>query len=101
MSEHTPGPWTFHLPHSSDYWAPAFIKVSGSIVAEAFSRNGFQERDANARLIAASPQLLEACEAMLAQFEHWLPQLTSEERGVEIEPVRMARSAISKARGEG
>ena len=69
MSEHTKGPWRYEpistcgaVYHGSDYRMEV-CRVNG--------RDG--EQQANARLIAAAPQLLEACEAyhawMTADFD--------------------------------
>lgn len=54
MAKHTPGPWT----HSED---GVIVDAAGKQLASVFPR----DRAANARLIAAAPDLLEACRAAL------------------------------------
>lgn len=64
MSEHTPGPWRLStvgaVPHAE------ITSDSGSIALVALGRKESQE---NARLIAAAPDLLAACELALYAFE--------------------------------
>jgi hypothetical protein len=85
---HTPGPWTLHLdsiPYVNCGEAgPAFgpVVMAGSV----------DEMMANARLIAAAPDLLEACKAMM-QWVEQRPQ-THPYDGWEL-----ARAAIAKAEG--
>jgi hypothetical protein len=47
----------------------------------------------NARLIAAAPDLLEACEALLEAYEFTIAPMHSE-------AIDKARAAIAKAKGE-
>jgi hypothetical protein len=64
MSKATPGPWTIKRHgYESPYMAHAFIEPS---VAAIWWPDGNEEQEANARLIAAAPELLEA----LKQCEH-------------------------------
>ncbi len=51
MSKHTPGPWIE---------VGRYIETDGHILCEMFSARTRDERDANQRLIAAAPELLEA-----------------------------------------
>jgi hypothetical protein len=52
MSEHTPGPWTDHW----DGEGGAFVSGGGTAIADMVGPAKF--RKANARLIAAAPELL-------------------------------------------
>lgn len=107
MSKHTPGPWRL-----SDE-SPRIIKKdfrgigrdSGCLIASTMGRDdsGFyasnKEADANARLIAAAPDLLEALECMIiGACAVAVPH--NGERAVLQEAVNIARAAIAKATGE-
>lgn len=74
--QHTKGPWRFYKAHSADNtggWDWAIVDSENKVIAESFEHVGresstvFDKRpaEANACLIAASPALLEACEAVL------------------------------------
>src|SRR5437016_1076 len=72
-SAHTPGPWF------STKLAPEFcshnemFRISSDAdypdVADVFFRNTDEEAEANARLIAAAPELLERCKMSLADAD--------------------------------
>lgn len=95
-SNHTPGPWKMNdLRHqrAGKIKIEHDCAVSGqygltSHVANVMSRS--ECADGNANLIAAAPELLEACEALLRA-------LPSEFNG--SPELRQAHEAISKARG--
>lgn len=81
MTKHTPGPWLFRTaPTSAGIchivsaagWRGAFIYGDGirEAVDDAIPRA--QELAANARLIAAAPELLEACKAALSDDQHYI-----------------------------
>lgn len=73
MSKHTPGPWKlshtriqgFRVSDSTGWGVAVVLKDTND--------------EANARLIAAAPQMLEALEAV-APFLHWLDQ----EQGIHL-----------------
>ncbi len=84
MSKHTPGPWETHFAHDVTGY-PAFY-IHGM--------SGDQKRDeptlqANAKLIAAAPELLQSLEGLL----NALPSATTHPA------IAAARAAISKATG--
>jgi len=63
MSKHTPGPWALSSGASH------VIAACGGGICKLDSIHGaYQDQAANARLIAAAPDLLEACKV----FEEWL-----------------------------
>lgn len=109
MSEHTPGPWIaphFVNPNSKCQCRAILDEHYFGAIAEVFVDNGIEsiseggndcppieEARANARLIAAAPDLLEACEALADFATH---NATSCPLPEEIE---MARAAIAKAKG--
>jgi len=57
MSKHTPGPWHTGIDDSDK----VFAADRDGIAVMSGGRRYQAERDANARLIAAAPELLEAC----------------------------------------
>lgn len=94
-SVHTPGPWTF--TGAAEARAKDGINLNQICFGDK-SRNRVctvaghgvskEENDANARLIAAAPELLEALEGVLR---------VADRKTVEFDA---ARAAIAKARGE-
>jgi hypothetical protein len=91
MSEakHTPGPWEFRL---EAYRTVIFHKAEVGEKALAVGAGHYPSNIANARLIAAAPDLLEACEALT----HWDECWPSAALG---EALRKARAALAKAKG--
>lgn len=91
---HTPGPWRTFKQADGTAWIVAtealdkFGRSCESIVRIPLDRNGVE---ANARLIAAAPDLLAACKALLS----W-----SAIEDVPGPAVESARSAIAKAEGD-
>lgn len=80
---HTPGPWAEFEPTDTLH---AVRSVLGKIVADVGYSGTIEGDKANARLIAASPDLLEALEVLLSNNSF----LTGES---------IARAAIAKATG--
>jgi hypothetical protein len=108
---HTPGPWEIE-----QIGVATTINGNGGIVAEVYSDTGNQqEEDANARLIAAAPDMLEALKALeeVSQQLAWVSHLASvpERRNEYLaeaskademndRAVDMRRAAIAKAEGK-
>ena len=95
MSEHTPGPWSESPDGSTIY------RVDGVPVARiaAAGRPG-DARSANARLIAAAPDMLEALEKALHLLE-LQSEPTDAFRYVDgVDVPAAARAAIAQARGK-
>lgn len=94
--QHTPGPWTFERSVAGDGIATQTIKASGNntLAYTAFGNVGEAECLANASLIAASPDLLAACQRMAR---------ASENHGSRQQMMNAAmiaiRTAIAKAEG--
>lgn len=86
----TPGPWSyvdgFDLGYTTDYWVRASDEVG---VCEI--NYSLEEANANTRLIASAPLLLEALEGMIEVFGY-------DADGLEC--IEAARQAIAKAKGE-
>ena len=102
-TKHTPGPWMVHTydVNLGPYNKALDVGTSGRAVAKVIGefenpKVGDQAR-ANARLIAAAPELLEALEAVTRRLEHVLHK-----NGISALPtdIKNARAAIAKARGE-
>ena len=69
-SAHTPGPWQYECtidePFNSDGVAYRVFADEERFVAEVFICRSDEEATANARLIAAAPDLLEYCKSLRA-----------------------------------
>ena len=88
--KHTPGPWK----QGNDR-----IECSeGYGVADLFTQRNDAETKANARLIAAAPEMLEALEALVREFDDTYDgdPISMEKH----EAIEKARNSIIKARGE-
>jgi hypothetical protein len=87
MNKHTPGPWRY------DY-APGFcgelLAANGTTLAEFVS----EPSEANARLIAAAPELLEALQGLLRGIANGPDEANA------AMLVAKARDAVNKATGE-
>ena len=90
---HTPGPWKFgkELTARSGEWLVSFDAGSkGRGIAIAETRAGSGNEEANARLIAAAPELLAACR-LVEQAQRDGDYMTA---------FRAVSAAIAKAKGE-
>lgn len=96
MSAHTPSPWSFVQSGTGDFpiWNVR-IGTRGLITLPATA--GMETMDADARLIAAAPELLEACKLIVSVFDALPP--TSAARYERLQ-INAARAAIAKAEGE-
>ena len=87
MSKHTQGPWT--VSNETDISGIENDPENGCVgpvdVAHVYLRTVQGRTEANARLIAAAPDLLEALREIAADYS---------------DPIRLARAAIAKATGE-
>lgn len=88
---HTPGPWRYEPASGTirsmpgNHWLATMDSWDGAVC-----------NAMNGRLIAAAPELLEACQAML---EHYGPPITIADRCEypNDHPISKARAAIAKA----
>lgn len=90
----TPGPWIVDgsvIRGDADRFGATVTVASTLDVAWPYGRRAIKEKPYNAHLIAAAPELLEACQALLTYHDY---------EGY-VTAVDMARSAIAKAFGEG
>ena len=92
--EYTPGPW-----HVTGYHVEA---RAGAIATVCDAGDGDTEGDANARLIAAAPELLAALQELVAE---WDARHADEDHrtGYTLDTwgVQLARAAIATAIGDG
>ncbi len=109
---HTPGPWTVHLPSDVQKVYPMFAVHASSqdlhstlaqgifTLAEVkVAIGGEPVREANARLIAAAPDLLEAVKDALHYMVAVLSDVEANEGDVEDVVIKSLRAAIAKAEG--
>ena len=108
MSTHTPGPWTLNpkaVFENNGFKINAFpVSGSGQAIAAVWAGSfgkgpfGLDNQEANARLIAAAPDLAEAVRELLATH----PAAYREPRKIDNRTdnaIRIARAAIAKAEG--
>ena len=100
MSAHTPGPWAVCVWPKNDYWTAGrtvYSTVEGSRVADTACLRNDSQAFADARLIAAAPDLLEALQFLMdeacksVEYSDW-PELQ--------QYVSDSANAIAKATGE-
>ena len=89
MSKHTPGPWEAREHSDGSHW---FVDWDGGWTA------GDELSEANARLIAAAPDLLNALEESLVVIS--FSDFHEDQVPAANEVMRRIRAAIAKARGK-
>lgn len=93
MSAHTPGPWVAKFEEAYYVIGPDLGRVAMMMNLKGAyglaGRRSGEESAANARLIAAAPELLEAIEGLL----NALPSATAHPA------IKSARNAIAKSKG--
>lgn len=96
-SRHTPGPWRIQL---DDVEEPTQAYINAPAAGD--ERVATAYRDADARLMAAAPDLLEGCEAMFSiRADCFVTGETSPRLGCvckTCQSARLAASAIAKAK---
>lgn len=95
MNKHTPGPW--HAKGPDDFWDFNILHDGDSLAVAAVVSNmrPLDEISANARLVAAAPELLAALQDCVAVMELDLAGL----RVIQPE-LNQARAALAAARGD-
>lgn len=95
MSAHTPGPWSVNL---YEFTGRAAVVSETMHIASLTAK---PETNANARLIAAAPELLEALRYIACEQSGWTFKVDPLEhaRSVVEEMRDKARAAIAKAEG--
>jgi hypothetical protein len=110
MGKHTPGPWSVFRRDGYSTYIHAINEgdeINTFQVASCYcatSRKYFPTRDeaeANARLIAAAPELLEALKDAADAIEHWgayVPEYFQSKHDLEAD-IDRARDTIAKVEG--
>lgn len=105
QSKHTPGPWAISKINqridiiSADTLSAKKLSKesnSGFIIAECF---GDDDKEANARLIAAAPELLEALQRLVTEASVSVYKYRPDADNVH-KAVCLAKTAIAKAEGK-
>jgi len=100
QNQHTPGPWRSRelgsegarvLPDYGD------VRERGKVIADVRGRDTLTDF-ANAHLIAAAPELLEACEKCIADVN--FGAIWDEATGKNTEWFKVMRAAVRKALGD-
>jgi len=104
MSKPTPGPWRVEpmVAYGRDIYA-GDIWIGQANNNHDYPPGDFptnEECDANARLIATAPDLLEALEDMTARFERCCRYNGNADEEMLAESTKDAHAAIAKAKGE-
>jgi hypothetical protein len=109
MTKHTPGPWKAQpreFPEGQWFlegqWEVVSTCENERLIAEAAPHIDSDSEEANARLIAAAPELLEALVGLMRVMPV-LPADAKTVRGIEQQydaAHRAARAAIAKATGD-
>lgn len=105
---HTPGPWT-HNAGDEPEGCSITIEKDGAVLASVLSSDEFpcladddaiqrcqDEAVGNASIMAAAPELLEACKR--AEFAFRVP--AGERLSDELKALELLRAAIAKAKGQ-
>lgn len=94
--KHTPGPWTAHRTPSG--FSISGVRLLALLPVTASSKKIVGQQPANAHLIAAAPELLEALEGLLADISEYqaINNLSGEKNYWQVK----ARTAIAKATAE-
>lgn len=89
----TPGPWVVGCSSPTR----AEVNTANSSIADVWNLHRDVNHVANARLIAAAPELLEALQAFDASADLWLPANVGEDRVHEAEALHQLRHKASAA----
>ena len=95
MSKHTLGPWEASEGYPSDIWHVDMPSRGYSVVVSRAEEDwdmAVEEVQANAHLIAAAPELLDALETLLLSTER-------DDMNFRVRAMEAAREAIAKAKG--
>lgn len=103
--KHTPGPWQFHFNRNFDNHPRVMAGKDcvASTIGTKTTRDNLTtaQKEANARLIAAAPELLDAAEfALDVLIGCCVPAGGCDDRSAIIQTQKILREAIAKAKGD-
>jgi hypothetical protein len=99
MTKHTPGPWKAEIDEQVPERGAVYVEGPQGWLNQAVADCGFNDvetDEANARLIAAAPELLEALQSLVASCEKHLA-FRKPTNPVTRDRMAAARAAIAKA----
>ncbi len=92
---HTPGPWRY-----SEVLGGCWVYASDQREVLAYKFSPDAQNRANARLVGAAPELLDALEELVDIVQGALDDINLHGLGMDSFTLQPAREAIKKARGE-
>ncbi len=99
--EHTKGPWEAHTRFGRYFVSVKIPCGNWPFTSIAQNIGGAGSKEANAQLIAASPELLDACQYALGCLQAWQLINTKPNSKIVIDTgVEKIKSAIAKAKGQ-
>jgi hypothetical protein len=99
MSKHNPGPWRVD-GQANDMAGSAIIRDAGGFPVASTRSWVKEQHEANARLVAAAPDLLEAAKSQVANIERWLDTGVAATPGESKYIYDALKAAIDKAEGK-
>lgn len=94
-NKYTPGPWR------AEGWKGVVVNGSDGVTLALCpgdaTKNGLEQVQANAKLIAAAPELVEALELCRTWFDCYGPHEANKKTDKAREAVQAARAALAKA----
>lgn len=96
-NKHTPGPWKFHHEDGFNKIKSDAVETGFKDLALVYGGGRFQDANANARLIAAAPDLLEALERLAADYADRVTKTQWDQTASLL--FNDVRRAINKAKG--
>ena len=104
----TPGPWSVHRSRRDTFMCVSAPTITGGGSVCTFPFAGSDNRDANARLIAAAPDLAEAAASLIEAWDArttGAQQIITGKSDAELQKQAMAaidglRAALAKAHGQ-
>ena len=94
---HTPGPWEIRPHNDAEIRDARWIFAKSGLVCKDVYGDSLDQSDANARLIAAAPDLLAALQDTVESLDYAAKVLHAPEKSKFRENVANARAAIAKA----